>query len=322
MEGYRVVQGQLQRVQAEEAFPFLKEAGHVVSLVGGGGKTTLLYFLAEAYRRRGLRAAVLTTTHIYDPALPVGRPGIVDFGGEHVSGIAQIQACWAREGYPVLGVRTVQKAERQRVFTEKEPGRRKQELLAEREQAEGQQKPLAETWQEKRAGRSWEKLGPPAEEELAFVLAHADAVLIEADGARKMPCKLPATHEPVILPESDWVVGVAGLSALGKPVREVCFRAEEIAQKSCTAEQSQDLILEHCMSEQDLARLLASRCGARKGVGERKYLAVLNQCDGAAVMQQGDQILRLLASYGIDAVMTGFAERKRAGVCHNIEAGM
>ena len=29
-----------------EALPFLREKGHVVSLVGGGGKTTLLYGMA------------------------------------------------------------------------------------------------------------------------------------------------------------------------------------------------------------------------------------------------------------------------------------
>ena len=30
----------------EEDFPFLAEKGHVVSLVGGGGKTTLMYAMA------------------------------------------------------------------------------------------------------------------------------------------------------------------------------------------------------------------------------------------------------------------------------------
>ena len=32
-----------------EALPFLGETGHVISLVGGGGKTTLLYALARHY---------------------------------------------------------------------------------------------------------------------------------------------------------------------------------------------------------------------------------------------------------------------------------
>ena len=42
----------------------------------------------------------------------------------------------------------------------------------------------------------------------------ADYVLVEADGSRGLPLKAPASHEPVIPPESDLVIAVAGLSAL------------------------------------------------------------------------------------------------------------
>ena len=41
----------------------------------------------------------------------------------------------------------------------------------------------------------------------------SDLVLIEADGSKRLPCKVPADHEPVLLPESDIVVAVLGLSA-------------------------------------------------------------------------------------------------------------
>ena len=41
-----------------EALPFLREKSHVVSLVGGGGKTTLLYGMARL-RRRGAEGAGL-----------------------------------------------------------------------------------------------------------------------------------------------------------------------------------------------------------------------------------------------------------------------
>jgi molybdenum cofactor cytidylyltransferase len=46
----------------------------------------------------------------------------------------------------------------------------------------------------------------------------ADALLIEADGARGLPFKAPYPHEPVIPPETTLVVPVASLSALGKPL--------------------------------------------------------------------------------------------------------
>lgn len=64
-------------------------------------------------------------------------------------------------------------------------------------------------------------------EQLTCWMAQADIVLLEADGAKRMPCKAPAAHEPVLLPESDVVLGVAGLYALGRPLREVCFRLEQ-----------------------------------------------------------------------------------------------
>ena len=45
--------------------PFLGETGHAISLVGGGGKTTLLYALARHYSAQGQRVLVSTTTHIW-----------------------------------------------------------------------------------------------------------------------------------------------------------------------------------------------------------------------------------------------------------------
>lgn len=41
----------------ETQFPFLAEKGHIVSLVGGGGKTTLLHAMAAHGARKGLAGA-------------------------------------------------------------------------------------------------------------------------------------------------------------------------------------------------------------------------------------------------------------------------
>ena len=51
----------------EKELPFLAEKGHIVSLVGGGGKTTLLYAMADHCARKGWRVLVTTTTHIRQP---------------------------------------------------------------------------------------------------------------------------------------------------------------------------------------------------------------------------------------------------------------
>jgi molybdenum cofactor cytidylyltransferase len=54
----------------------------------------------------------------------------------------------------------------------------------------------------------------------AFLIPHpaVDVVLIEADGARRLPLKAPYPHEPVIPASATLVVPVAGLDALGAPL--------------------------------------------------------------------------------------------------------
>jgi len=56
--------------------------------------------------------------------------------------------------------------------------------------------------------------------------AHADVVLVEADGSRQHPLKFPAAHEPVIPEGTDEIVVICGLSAIGKPAKDVCHRLE------------------------------------------------------------------------------------------------
>ena len=60
-----------QKTTIESVFPFLKEPGHVISLVGAGGKTSLLYEMARFCARQGLKTLVSTTTHILKPDLSV-----------------------------------------------------------------------------------------------------------------------------------------------------------------------------------------------------------------------------------------------------------
>lgn len=54
----------------------------------------------------------------------------------------------------------------------------------------------------------------------------ADHVLVEADGARRLPLKAHAPWEPVIPACSDRTILVLGASGLGRPVREKVHRPE------------------------------------------------------------------------------------------------
>ena len=60
------------------------------------------------------------------------------------------------------------------------------------------------------ACRDTEKLSMPETELFEAARKKADLTLIEADGARHLPCKAPAEHEPALLSSSDLVIGVTG----------------------------------------------------------------------------------------------------------------
>ena len=228
-----------------EALPFLREKGHVVSLVGGGGKTTLLYGMARLCAAEGQRVLVSTTTHIQRPS------------ANYALDEAARDAFWQAGTYAVAG-------------SPAENGKLTQ---------------------------------PPG---LSGWMAGADTVLLEADGAKHRPCKAPAAHEPVLLPESDIVLAVAGLSALGRPLAEVCFRLEQACALLGAAPET-------LLTPELLARLLASEQGGRKLVGNRRFSVVLNQADAPARIAAGEQILALLREkYEVQGMLTYFDERERA----------
>lgn len=232
----------------ETEFPFLAEKGRVVSLVGGGGKTTLLYAMARHCAQKGWRVLVSTTTHIQCPQ-----------NGAWAQTDAQLAALWAQGRYAVAGT----------------------------------------------AAPSG-KLTFPLQEQWVAWRPQADFVLLEADGAKRLPCKAPAAHEPVLLPESDVVLAVAGLSALGRPLREVCFRTEYACALLHTGPET-------LLTPELLAQLLASREGGRRQVGSRTFYVVLNQADTAQRRALGQQTADLLQKqYGVNCRLTAFTEKERA----------
>lgn len=70
------------------------------------------------------------------------------------------------------------------------------------------------------------KIKGVSKETLMQVKKSADVILIEADGSARLPFKVPAMHEPVIIPDTDRIFVTMGLTALGKPVAEICHRKD------------------------------------------------------------------------------------------------
>lgn len=121
------------------------------------------------------------------------------------------------------------------------------------------------------AGPGGEKMKALPEGVLEAVLPEFDGVIIEADGSRRHPFKVPAAYEPVIVKQSTHILVVAGAPALGKPLEEVCFRLEE-AEKiltACEAYAGKDAVLNRMILTPELAGLLLEE-GYVKPLG-RKY---------------------------------------------------
>ena len=80
-------------------------------------------------------------------------------------------------------------------------------------------------------GSIHEPTGKLAAPELAFseLAKLADYVLVEADGAKMLPLKAHDAHEPVVPACASRVVCVVGIDGMGKPVSQVCHRAEIFA---------------------------------------------------------------------------------------------
>ena len=216
-------------------FKYLQEEKHIVSLVGAGGKTTVMYQLAEHFAKLGKKVLVTTTTHIFQPA------------SNFAQSLAEVEALWQAGSYAVVG--------------NVEAGNGKLTQLS---------------------ADVFEKYS-----------ALADLVLIEADGAKRLPCKAPAENEPVLLPASDTVIAVMGLDALHQPIKEVCFRLEKVQEVLAVTP-------EHCLTEEDAVKLLLSEQGAFKNVGQRNYFIVLNKCDDENRLNSALKIKSLLEKEGFD----------------------
>ena len=217
---------------------------HTICLVGGGGKTTVMYELAAAWAACGRRVLVLTSTHILCPA-----------DGSFAADVPAVQNLWQQGRYAVIGTP---------------------------EFATG-------------------KLTLPPQSVYEALKLQADVILCEADGSRHHPCKVPAEYEPVLLPDCDIVLAVAGMDALGRSLVQACQRPQLAAELlGCGAEKILDA--------QMLTVLLLSEQGAHKNVGKRAYYIVLNKCDLIKAAQQ-EEMLRLLVGAGMDEHRIWLRER-------------
>lgn len=224
------------RLSLLEALSLPDKEHLTVCLAGGGGKTSIMYGLADELAAAGKRVIVTTTTHIFRPSDRV------------VIETAQAKCVkeWIEEhDFPVGCV-----------------------LVTGRSAKEG-------------------KLMSLPSSEMEALCACGDVLLIEADGAKRLPIKVPRDGEPVIPAMTDVVIGCVGLDCIGVPMETICFRSG-LAEKLLEKPQS------HQITAADVAKILTDSRGTKKAVGKAAYRIVLNKADDEERLKKAMEVIEYI----------------------------
>ncbi len=171
--------------------------GDVVAFVGGGGKTTAMFRLADELANASpnkMRVLITTSTRIFITQINLA-PAYVSFNPERQTAadiLPHLDAALYKH-HQVL-------------------------LIGPLDPASGKAFGI-----------------PPEIIDTLAASGHFDIILNEADGSRMRPFKAPADHEPVIPSSTTLAVPVVGLDALGQPLHnDAIHRAGRVSQLSGT----------------------------------------------------------------------------------------
>ncbi len=137
---------------------------YVIAICGAGGKTTLCKKLAEDYRQKGKRVAILTTTHMWH-----------ENEINSINSLSEIDHSKIYYFGEVVG----------------------------------------------------DKIASVSDADYKLICDKFDYVVVEADGSKMMPLKIPRIGEPVIPDNVDEIIITMGLSSVGREIGAVCHRYAE-----------------------------------------------------------------------------------------------
>ena len=210
-----------------------------IAVVGGGGKTSLIFRLSEEMVRSEKKVIITTTTHMaYDPERPYAEAGDWE----------KLKFNTDNYGYTVAAVLDQQRG----------------------------------------------KTGAPSQEIMSRLQEKCDILLIEADGAKRYPLKVPETWEPVIPPWTELVIGVIGLDCLGQPIFKTAHRPWNVS--AFLGKREEDLV-----EPDDLVKIAASAGGLQKDVRRKDYRVYFNKLDVLKNPGTAEEICKKLKRQGIYA---------------------
>lgn len=118
-----------------------------------------------------------------------------------------------------------------------------------------------------------------------------DIVLVEADGSKGLPLKVPASHEPVIPQQATMVIVLCGLSGLGKTLFSSCHRAKQVQGLLQVSD-------DHIIKVDDIVKMV------KKGYIEQYLIpkelfgiVIINQADDNEKMEKAFTITQGLAPF-------------------------
>lgn len=118
-------------------------------------------------------------------------------------------------------------------------------------------------------------------------------LLVEGDGAKRKPIKVPASYEPVIPESTTKTIGVIGLDSLGKKIDNNYVHRPELFCKVTEREMGE------VIGEAEIVKLILSPEGLFKAVpdGAQKYL-LLNKAENRKMQKSAMSILEAVKENG------------------------
>ena len=219
----------------------------IITFIGGGGKTSLMNTLGKEFASHGYPTLLTTTTHSMKPDFLSDESYIEN---EDLGQLANIFTNLKKNTLPLAALGIPEKVVNSNVKW-RSPSSDFCEKIAEFSKKFSTKNPYK------------------------FL-----KILCEGDGSKRLPIKLPKDGEPVFFPKTDTVIGVIGLSCLGKPIKETLFRYELLPNLTSLDNyfikslQSTDIV-----TTDFLYRLCLSEKGLRKNITSQKFCIIFNQAD-------------------------------------------
>lgn len=232
---------------------------HILTFIGGGGKTSLMNTLGTEFAKQRIPTLLTTTTHIMKPEFLPSKACIEE---ENLEQISSFFTNLEEDILPLAALGIPEKTIYNKV--------------------------------------KWKSPSINFMKKLSlFSRKYSNIslrILCEGDGSKRLPIKLPKDGEPVFFPKTDAVIGVIGLSCLGKPIKEMLFRYELLPELIFTQKKKQltDVSNQSSQTQKNFTKLpqtthnittdflywlCLSENGLRKNISSEKFCIVFNQAD-------------------------------------------